>query len=371
MNLHFFLIKKIISSTLFIFLIILFYFNTPLVYAQSDISDNAAPFIRNYSPKEYQANIINMNVKKDNNGILYFTNVSGILQFDGKTWRTIDIPKVAFTRSLDIDNEETVFIGAINTIGMLETGSTGEKEFVPLMDLIDKGKRNFGEVWKVKATTKGVFFVTDKYLFRYYQGKITTWEARGKYFYSAYEVYKETYVLDSYFGLLKVEGDSLNMLYDKEDITSLGVYFILPYTQEGKKEILIGRNKDNFLIYNLETNTTRPFESELTQDEVNSIYHGILGQDGNYYISTIRNGVICLNPKGKKIFHITSQNGLSTDKVYAAELDEQGNLWLALVEGIGKIETGSPFKKYNEEDDLVGIVTAIKLSNNTTLLNIY
>ena len=140
-----FVSKKTIPFLVFFFILIS-YCNISSVFAQSDISDNATPFIRNYSPKEYQAGIVNLAVKKDNKGILYFANTQGILQFDGKTWRTIYIPNVAYIRTLDIDNEGTVFIGAINNIGMLEIDSTGEKEFIPLMNLIDEDKRNFGEV---------------------------------------------------------------------------------------------------------------------------------------------------------------------------------------------------------------------------------
>ncbi|AFM04965.1 serine phosphatase RsbU, regulator of sigma subunit [Bernardetia litoralis DSM 6794] len=336
-------------------------------YAQSDVGFNATPFMRLYSPKEYQAGSINMAVKKDKKGILYFANTSGVLQFDGKTWRTIEVPDVNFIRALDIDENGTVFIGAVNQIGKLEADSTGKLEFVSLINLLDSADRSFGEIWKVKSTSQGTFFSTDKYVFRYQNGKIDKWTPKGKYFYSVYYVNDEVYVLDRGFGLRKLEDNKLQFVSNDNLITNSGIYFLLPYSnpveQTKNNEILIGRNTSSLLIYTPNTNQFRVFETDLSEDEISSMYNAIRGKDGNYYISTLRHGVICINPAGKKVFQFSQKEGL-TDKVYEVEFDNQQNLWAALSKGVAKIEIGSPFTKYGENRGISGIVTDATTHNN-------
>jgi len=337
--------------------------NSTKTYAQSPVSDGAIPFTRIYSPKEYQAGIINMAVKKDKKGILYFANTEGILQFDGKTWRKIEVPDVGFIRALDIDETNTVFIGAINQLGKLEADSTGKLEFVSLVNLLDSADRNFGEIWKVKATPKGVFFSTDKYIFRYKDGKITKWTPEGKYFYLMYYINNQVYVLDKGVGLKKLENEELQFVSNEALIDNAGIYFMLPYPKTNKEEIMVGKNYESLLIYNPKTNQFRKFETDLTAEEITSIYHGIIGSDGNYYISTLRYGIICVNQEGKKVFQYKQADGVA-DKVYGTEIDNQNNLWLALAKGIAKVELGSPFTQYGEIKGIKGIVTDAKRHQN-------
>jgi hypothetical protein len=45
------------------------------------------PFIRYYSPKEYKSDNCNHSIVQDNRGVMDFGNATGILEFDGNTWR--------------------------------------------------------------------------------------------------------------------------------------------------------------------------------------------------------------------------------------------------------------------------------------------
>ncbi|MEM6297699.1 MAG: SpoIIE family protein phosphatase [Bacteroidota bacterium] len=337
-------------------------------YAQTDISADALPFIRNYSPKEYQAGVVNVDVKIDSKGFIYFANTQGVLRYDGKNWKTIAVPETPYIRSLDITAEDSIFVGAPNTIGKLEPDSLGVLQFRSLFELVEEKKRNFGEIWRIEATPQGVFFSTNNYIFRYKDGKIKTWTTEGKYFYLVYHVYDQVYILDSGIGIKRVEGDSLVTVCQEEIIASHGIYFMLPYTAEGEKEILLGADYETLRIYNPENNATRPFTSELEADDITAIYGGILGNDGNYYISTLRRGIICLSPQGKKLSHLTNQSGLEADKVYGAAFDSQNNLWLALVKGAAKVELGSPFRKFDGISGLSGIVTAKEHLNGKTYI---
>ena len=345
---------------LFVFTIIIPCISS-IVNAQTT-TPQAIHFTRLYSPKEYQAGDINTAVRKDKNGILYFANALGVIQFDGRNWRTIKIPNTDFIRTLDIDENGTVFIGTINQMGKLEPDSTGKLMFVSLLNLLNKEDRNFGEIWQVKTTPQGVFFCTDKYIFRYKNNKIKKWKTDGKYFYLVYYVENKVYVLDKGAGLKKLEGEELKLIFKEEWIKKNNIFFMLPYPKTQKGEVIVAKQHAVFSIYNPQKNEFRDFETELTEEEMNSICHGVIGSDGNYYISTLRHGIICMNQEGKKIFQYKQTEGI-TNKVYAAELDNQNNLWLALGKGIAKIETASPFLQHGEKQGITGVVTHAKNQN--------
>ena len=55
-------------------------------------NEDGFPLITNYLPKEYSANVQNWAVIQDNRGVLYFGNVSGVLEYDGVNWRLIMFP---------------------------------------------------------------------------------------------------------------------------------------------------------------------------------------------------------------------------------------------------------------------------------------
>lgn len=69
----------------FLFPSILSLFFYTLTFAQLN-KDDGYPLIRNYSPKEYKADVQNWAIAQGKNGTMYFGNNSGLLQYDGANW---------------------------------------------------------------------------------------------------------------------------------------------------------------------------------------------------------------------------------------------------------------------------------------------
>ena len=49
------------------------------------------PLIRNFTPREYQAEVRNWAMVQDNRGVMFIGNNAGVLKFDGNTWRLIQV----------------------------------------------------------------------------------------------------------------------------------------------------------------------------------------------------------------------------------------------------------------------------------------
>src|SRR3954470_17243544 len=77
------------------------------------------PFIKNYTPNEYGASTDNWSAIQDQRGVLYFGNAVGVLQYDGLKWETIPVSNNSIVRSLAIDSNGTIYVGAVGELGFL------------------------------------------------------------------------------------------------------------------------------------------------------------------------------------------------------------------------------------------------------------
>ena len=81
------------------------------------------PLITNYKYQDYGADPVNWWVKEDANGIMYFANNQGILQFDGVNWNLIEMD--ALTRSMAADKDGVIHVGGQGELGYLATTQSG------------------------------------------------------------------------------------------------------------------------------------------------------------------------------------------------------------------------------------------------------
>ncbi len=267
---------------------------------------------------------------------MYFGNDDGILEYDGVSWRIIKTSTNSIVRSMCIDSTGKIYVAASSDFGYLTPDSIGKLKFYSLINNFGSQTQNFGDVWDVTVNSKGVYFKTHDRIFRCYNNKISVIDS--VYSYRFYKIEDNIYVRNSGIGLLKINGNSLELVQDGESFTDIGVYDMLPFN--GK--ILLTTNTNGLYLY--DGNNFSQFKTEadnfLIQDK---IYNACKLINGNIAIATQRGGVFIIDDNGNLIQNINSYNGLKTDVVFDVYSDKQGSLWLAKNEGISRIEIASPF----------------------------
>jgi hypothetical protein len=83
----------------------------PIVSNAQSESEKGLPFITNYLPKDYKSATQNWSVIEADNGMMYFGNGSGVMEYDGVKWRLINLGGTNTSRALDKD-KKGVFIMA-------------------------------------------------------------------------------------------------------------------------------------------------------------------------------------------------------------------------------------------------------------------
>ncbi len=309
--------------------------------------------IRRYTPREYGAGEQNWAVAQDDRGVVYFGNNLGLLEYDGASWRLIRVPNQSVVRSLAKDDHGRIYAGAVSDFGYLELDAGGRTTFVSLLSHVPEEDRTFGDVWRTLVTPEGIYFQSQQYLFRWSNGRIRVWKARSR-FHRAGVAHGVLYVGQPETGLMRMVGDSLEEVPGGRRFFDEPRPVILPY--DGGR-ILVGTQADGLFLVDGQSVTRFPTEVDAWLHKMN-LYRGTELPDGTMALATTGGGVAILDRQGRLQRIFDKSTGLEQQAYYVAS-DCQGALWLALDDGIARIETPSPISVFDPTSGLYGSVSYI------------
>ena len=323
--------------------------------------DVGFPYIKNYFPSEYKAHVQNFDVVQDSRGIMYFANFRGILEFDGQTWRTIQTSKISQVTALAIDSTGTIYVGAAGEIGFLHPDAKGVLVFSSLEDSLQPEYRHFKYITSILATKNGVYFVTDASILLWNGSSFKIVKSEGP-ISAAYFVNDRLYFFD--------KGNGLQYLQDTQKIkVPTGKEFseavvIKGMLSLGTNKVLIATGINGLLI--MDENGISDFRtSDDKYLQQNSISCAIKLKDGTICLGTERGGLALFYPDGTLKQKI--DQGIQNDYVRALYIDSKDVLWLALDNGISRIEIPSSLTFFDKKRGIDGAVNQIFRHNG----NIY
>jgi len=314
------------------------------------------PGMRNFQRSEYNCGTQNWAVAQAPNGMIYFANNEGLLEFDGQHWKAYHDLSL-FYRSLCIDNKR-IYIGSFNEIGYYEANETGQLKYHSLRKLVKNNLSDIDEIWRIHKTSYGIVFQSFKGLFIYDGHTIQTVLPRSKFHFSYY-VNGILWVYDQDEGLMQYREGKLKRIPDGHFFAGTEVWTILPVNDD---QIIIGTAKKGLFFYDgvkvVPWNT--PVNALLKQ---NQIFSGALIQDKYYAFGTIQNGLIISDRSGKPIMEMNKVRGLQNNTILSMCSDNEGSLWLGLDNGISMIDFNSPVTFIQNYFDLGTGYASLKFNN--------
>ena len=130
-------------------------------------SELGIPFLRTFSHRDYDSHPQNWTIVQDPRGVLFVGNTDGVLEFDGDTWRRVQVSNRSIVRSLAVDAEGTVYVGAVGELGRLSPDAKGQLVFESLVAELPAEHREFTDIWRTLATTEAIYFWTPSKLLRW------------------------------------------------------------------------------------------------------------------------------------------------------------------------------------------------------------
>lgn len=298
------------------------------------------PFFEVFTPRDYHGHGQVWTVAEDRAGLLYFGNLGRILIYDGHQWSQISMAGTTYVRALAIDDDDTLWIGAVDELGYAQTDATGQRTFVSLKEKLPAAARTCGEIWKVFVTPHGPVFQTSTWLMRWNGQSFATLELPAA---SSWQLVRDGDQLllnQAKLGFFRLtdDGETLSLApTDRPEILDQhSLTFSLPGAAKG--ETLFGSPRTGLIAWDGET--ARLLAPELSAETAeNILYGGARLSNGRLVLTTLQNGAYMMNASGQLLAHLGQTNGLPTNTVINVFTDRSGNAWLCLDQGLVRIDT--------------------------------
>ena len=306
---------------------------------RGEVRFTGTPFVKNYPRSVYMAGSQTWDIKQGSNGMMYFANNNGLLEYDGANWNVYPLPNLSVVRSLGNSDEGVLYAGGYNEMGYYKIGSGGGANYTSLLDLVPEEHVNFGDVWKIYNYQDGIIFQTYSQLMLYSEGKIDIIKAPSVFHFS-FMINNEYYVNDMEKGLMRYAMGELYQMKGMETLIGKEIWGILPFNNK----LLIATASDGIFLYNGNSlssinNNTSSFLKE------NQVYSTLLLENKQIVFGTIQNGILICDKDGNSSNHLNMTDGLQNNTILCVGLDYLGNMWLGTDHGIDYLEVNSPLSK--------------------------
>lgn len=308
------------------------------------------PKIINYTKADYSGGSQNWDIGEDKRGNLYFANTGGLIQFNGTSWNTFNMPNKT-VRSLKVDQSGKIFVGGYNEFGYFESDATGKLIYHSISNLASANtKKLIDFVWKIHIVDGNVFFQTFSSTYIYKSGKLSILEPPSRFQFS-FVANGKIYFQDITEGLMEYKNGKLIALPGTQLFNNTEVWGILPYTQN--RLLVITQDKGLF-IYDSKGVISWDCEANNFIKKNNSLGGRILNKKFIVLNSVLDGNIIC-DINGKIVQHINNRKGLQNNTSLSSFIDKSNNLWLGLDNGIAYVNENSPFTYLSTSFDLSSV----------------
>lgn len=325
--------------------------------------------VKNFTHREYLGHSQNWAVVQDSRGLIYVANNTGVLEYDGHSWRTISI-NGALARCLDTDADGRVWVGGQDELGYIVADSTSRMSYFSLTHLVDEACKPIGLVRQVYVTKKGIVFSTNNCIIRISQGKVESWFPKTI-FHRTYYVNDKIFSVQPDIGLTFIDGDTMKLAPGGERFAKTRIYCMIPFKNE---KILLGTQGEGFYTYNsLALNSDSkynddslivPFEtSNNSFFKENWVYNGIRLPNGWFAIGTYRAGAAVFDETGKVLHYVGKEQGIQDETIWYINHDSQENLWFALNNGVSYTAITSQISSFDETMGFQGVLQSVVRHN--------
>lgn len=339
------------------------------------INEKGLPFIRTFSPEEYDASDQNWVVVQDHRGIMYFgNNDRGVLEYDGKTWRKIAVPNNAPVRSLAVDSLGKVYVGASGEFGYLSPNQRGKLEYQSLTHLIEDSLVKILDIYQIHFHRGYVYFYTVVNLFQYDGTGIKIFNINPNqqfYNYFSFNINNHLYIGSFTAGLREFIDTCAVVAPNGDFFKHANIYSMTPYNRQWANMV----TSKGIFRYNQTSGEVVRVKSwndfyKGTPEEGAVPYNHIVTDNKGLGLSFIygRNyGFTQADSLGNAFTVVNTSNGLQDDMIFNLYQNQNGNspVWLCLNIGISRLDIHSQIRRFSEESGLKGSINFITQYNKT------
>lgn len=345
------------SQTLkFIFLVII-----ASIYACDGYAQSGFPSIQNFSPKEYRSDDYlsspqNWGVIEDDHGRMFISNTNGVFVYDGVHWQQVAGTEDLWLFKFAKDSSGVIFTGGKDEIGLFFADSLGKLVFKSLTDRLPAEIKDFSRVYSCLSFEGSIFFRTDKYIISWNGNGFNYWPAEGKLLQILTDG-TSLYACKS-TGLYKFDGSSFYRLFDHGSINNLRIKGVLSEGSGPDEQLILISSKQG--IHRANKKFTSRVPSAL---DSMTVFNCTLTSGGDLAIGTNGHGLLMMDKTGRLKAKFDQETKLQGNQVVFPYEDSHGGIWVALFNGVSRINYNSPVTTIDKDHGLISFASSIKEIN--------
>ncbi len=291
------------------------------------------PVVQSFDKLMYRADRQNWSVSSSQNGMIYFANTQGLLEFDGTTWHLNRLPNESIMRSVKVQNDSVIYTGGYRDLGYWKPDKYGKLHYYSLSEQAKKYLTNNIEFWNIVTSDSAIYFHSFSNPVLAFQDDVISVVDGPKSISVINKINGKILAAVRNEGIYQVRGKTLIPFFTDELFRDKLVQFIIPYKEN---QLLFGTASDGIFVW--DGKSILPWNTQWTDYLVrNELNRGLNSGNGEIIVGTIIDGIVVFDEDGNLLMKINTQNGLSNNTVLGIETDEWQNIWLALDDGIGFI----------------------------------
>lgn len=309
-----------------------------------------APIVRNYTVSDYNAGIQNWAIAQDKNGVMYFGNNKGLLEFDGYVWKLYELPSRGIIRSIYIGNDRRIYVGSYEEFGYFVRTPLNTLEYHSLKKEVKDFRFHNDEIWSIVNVGGEIIFQSFGSIF-YYNGKTVEGVRLKDLPLNLFKVGDTCYSQTINGGLCVFKGHKMQQIIPRETLGDSDVMTGLPY---GDGILFLTRNQGGIIYRNGKIDRWQTECDEIFRKH--NINRAVITKDGKYVIGTISDGIYTLDKDGNLLWKVNTDSRLQNNTTLMLYCDDENNIWAALDEGIAYIHSNSNIYYYEPSTHKIGMI---------------
>ncbi len=314
------------------------------------------PLVQSFDKSSYGAGTQSWQMAEDDRGRIHFANNSGLLTFTGTRWTLRPLPEGTIVRSVVLGAYPfRLFVGGQDELGYFQQNDQGILEYHTLKPLIPEPYRRFEDVWDATITAdQGAFFRASNRIYRY----------------SGDTIHVDTFSSPILFlgecrgqQWLQLENEGLFRYVDQKWIFQPLPGFpksatLMTLHPLGQEDYLLVTNQQG--VYLLSEGQVSPWFPEVLSGLADhQVLSSLVLPDGRLAFGSSFSGLFIFDPDTRALTNIDNTSGLQNNTIHAMHLDQNGNLWLGLDNGIDLVPIQQPYTLLQPDGELMGSGYAI------------
>lgn len=347
------------------FYTLLLYISCYFIVTPKAISQESwAPFYSNISTENYNLSTSNIDIQLDKNGVVFVGNFSGLLVYDGLNSHVLKIANGSVVNSLCIGPENQIYFASNNDFGFLNSDENGNLGY----QLIETGITS-----RIRSTASlhdSIFVLSSNELIIYANNNLTSLPSTADGFQKMFVFNNKLWVKENNKPLQVLTGLKLKSINDRT--FSANNFLGVPYETNDHSYFYSYPDFESYTLDSLGiiSKTLNPHKIAM---QLAIPYKAI--NTGNYIaFSTRKNGLMIVYPDGTNKF-LNTQNGIISDIAAGISIDNQEAIWLALQNGLSRIEINTSWSNWSKENGFLDYVNNVIRHNNkvyvSTMTGVY